>query len=271
MAKEGASLQVLELDEVREIEMSILDEIARVCQQLDLQYQLAFGSLIGAMRHQGFIPWDDDMDITLLRPDYEVLVERFNEVKQVPQYELLLYRDGKSPLPFAKVVDTSTVVRMHYVKEECDTGVWVDVFPLDYIQGDRPPLLLRERMYHLIRSTAVAKSDPSRPVWKNLILGMASAVLSAVDPIKISAKHDVLAQSYANGPQKYVCDMVGEPFTRKRYETDWFEPIMVPFESRMYAVPKGYEEVLSTDYGDWRTLPPEEERMVHSMGAYRLD
>lgn len=267
---EGAILQALSLPEIQEIELEILDEIHTVCQKLGIQYLLAYGSLLGAMRHKGFIPWDDDMDISMLRADYEVLVARFNEACSSDRFKLLIARDGVSNLPYAKVVDVTTQVAMSFVKECYWTGIWVDIFPLDFVNSSETPLLLREKALFYRRVFASSIPSPNRPLLQNLALKAASVLSGRENPVDLAVKLDECAQSHTTSETPYLCDIVGWPESPRVYKREWLDPVTVPFESREYFAPTGFEEILELDYGDWHTPPPEDKRIPHSLAAYRL-
>ncbi len=263
-------MQALSLPEIQEIELEILDEIHSVCQKLGIHYLLAYGSLLGAMRHKGFIPWDDDMDISMMRAEYEVLIDRFNELRSSNRFKLLIARDGVSNLPYAKVIDVTTRVEMRFVKECYWTGIWVDIFPLDFVNSPKPPLLLREKALFYRRVFASSIPSPDRPLLQNLALKAASIFSEHENPIDLAVKLDECARSRTTIETPYLCDIVGWPESSHVYERAWLDPVIVPFESREYYAPAGFEKILELDYGDWRTPPPEDKRIPHSMAACRL-
>ena len=124
-------MEPLTVDDVKLIELEIMDEIDRVCNEHGVQYFLGYGTLLGAVRHGGFIPWDDDMDIVMMRDQYELLMSHFNEWRTTDRFKLVSYRDGSSIYQFAKIVDTTTVFYEKFVGKDAATGVWVDVIPLE--------------------------------------------------------------------------------------------------------------------------------------------
>ena len=99
-------MERLTIDDMKSIELEIADEIDRMCREHGVGYFLAYGSLLGAARHGGFIPWDDDMDIAMLRADYERFAAHFREWRSSERFDILDCRRGKSIFPFLKVVDT---------------------------------------------------------------------------------------------------------------------------------------------------------------------
>ena len=122
-------------DVIKEIELSILDYIDDVCKTNHIKYYLAYGTLLGAIRHKGFIPWDDDIDIYLLRDDYMKFVKIVNEQRN-DRYEILsIYNDDSYNYEFAKVIDKRTALNASNFIINKKEGVWVDVFPLIILQN----------------------------------------------------------------------------------------------------------------------------------------
>lgn len=266
-------MEQLSLDEMRAIEMEITDEIDRICSEHDLAYFLAFGSLIGAIRHQGFVPWDDDMDLFMLRADYEVFVAHFDEWKSKDSYEIQAPQKHNAIHPFAKVVDTTTLVKQTFLREEYCSGVWVDIFVLDGIDPEKNITLPSIKWLAIARYLAVC--DPASGSNTAIRLGkrIVCPLAACFDARRISESIDQRAKRISIPQPLYVADVIGRRgnTTEYVYKAEWFTPLRVPFEERSYCVPDGYEEVLVTRFGkDWRTPPPENERIVHTAQAYRL-
>ena len=125
--------KLLSRDECKQIQINILNEIATICEINGLQYYLAYGTLLGAIRHEGFIPWDDDIDIYLARNDYDRLAMILKN-PQTAKPVWLEYYDGDKEgyyYPFAKAVDNTTIAKMEDNKTQ--HGIWIDIFPMDNI------------------------------------------------------------------------------------------------------------------------------------------
>ena len=105
----------LSIEDMKLIELDIMDEIDCVCAAHGVEYFMGYGTLLGAMRHGGFIPWDDDMDIVMMRDQYELLMDNFNDWRTSERFKLVSYRDGSSIYQFAKIVDTTTNVYDNFV------------------------------------------------------------------------------------------------------------------------------------------------------------
>ena len=238
-------MERLSVDDMKAIELDIMDEIDRVCAAHGVEYFLGYGTLLGAVRHGGFIPWDDDMDIVMMRDQYELLMEHFNEWRTSERFKLVSYRDKSSIYQFAKIVDTTTIIYENFVgKKHARVGLW--------------------------RSFAVA--DPT--VGSSAVVRLAKKIVCPFakhsDLYKLAAKLDGIAREVNKGASDRVIDVVGEGNPDKTYPKSLFKPVRMKFEDREYTAPAGAEEFLTIEYGDWRTPPAESDRAVHVMEAYRL-
>ena len=121
-------MQKMRLKDIQSVSLEVLKDVHDFCITNDIRYSLAYGTLIGAVRHQGFIPWDDDIDIFMPRPDYE----KFCKIYPSEKYKLISSYDQDSYLAFSRVCEMDKTLVKEFVPWcKCDTGVWIDVFPLD--------------------------------------------------------------------------------------------------------------------------------------------
>ena len=260
----------LTLDDMKRIELEIMTEIDRVCRENDISYVLMYGTLLGAHRHGGFIPWDDDIDICMYRDDYERFLEVFPQATNSDRYDVVNYRNGKGIYPFTKVVDTTTVVYENFVRKDIATGVWVDVFPVDEINPENRSLYRRRDRANLWYSFIVA--DPN--VGSSAIVKLAKKIICPLvrnlDPKKYAKIIDDIAQETEPGSTGYVTEFVGEGKLAYTFPRDFYEPVELKFEDKTFFGPKGYEKMLETIYGDWRTPPAEDHRDIHTFEAFQL-
>lgn len=265
-------MERLTVDDMKFIELEIMDEIDRVCQDHGVQYYLGYGSLLGAVRHGGFIPWDDDMDIVMMRDQYELLMGHFNEWRTTERFKLVSYRDKSSIYQFAKIVDTSTVVYENFVGKKASTGVWVDIFPLDHYSDKSFSLLRKHQRIGLMRSFAVTDPTTGSNAFIKLIKRMVCPFVKNKDVYELARKLDSIAKQInaENIQARYVLDVLDGSKPTQAYPIDSFGLIRMKFEDRTYSIPSGYEDILAIQYGDWRTPPVENARLVHVMEAYRL-
>lgn len=260
----------LSIDEMKEIELELMDELDRVCRAQGIQYFLGYGSLLGAVRHGGFIPWDDDMDVIMMRAEFERLIEGFDEWKSSDRFALASYRDGKSIYPFVKLVDTTTCVYENFVEKGTATGVWVDLFPLDDVDPcDMRPFKKNGRV-GLLRSFIVA--DPS--VGSTPLVRIAKRIICplvhGLDAVKYARILDENAMKACPEGSDVVADIVGEGKPSMIFPKSLFDSVEMAFEDRHYLAPAGFEELLTLQYGDWRTPPREDDRDIHTFEAYQL-
>ena len=122
-------MRKLNLDEIKKTELDILLELQKVCDAHGLRLYLAGGSLLGAIRHKGFIPWDDDIDVCMPRPDYMKLIHLEDEFSK--HLKLVCYENGTDSYPFMKLIDTRTKVKEKYMQEDASSSLWVDILPVD--------------------------------------------------------------------------------------------------------------------------------------------
>ena len=264
-------MRKLSLQEVHGVELDILSEIDRICTEQGLRYFLAYGTLLGAARHQGFIPWDDDMDIFMFRDDYEIFMTHFSEWHSEGRFQALWPANG-SVVHFGKVVDTKTLVKETFMREKYCHGAYVDVFALDHVNPEEEvPFKMLERMA-LKRSLAI--TDPR--YGSTLAIRIAKRVVcpfaQLMNANHIASRMDSVCKNLS--PKTgYVADVLGHIgySTYHVLKEEDFEPERVLFEGRYYMAPKNYELFLESEYGDWRTLPPESERIPHATEAYWLD
>ena len=256
--------QISDIKELREIQLGIMDRIHAFCQQHGIKYSLGGGTLIGAMRHQGYIPWDDDIDIYLMRQDYERFVSEYHDPTGVCQ---LVDPEHTKPYfyTFAKVVDTRTVMKEDETAGY-DIGVYVDVFPLDYVTDDlrarRRVFWLKHLLYKIRRCkmshTQYLNSRLANFCYKHL-------------PISVGGV-DWLLDRYVHRrkPSGTICEMCDtERPLRGCYSVGAFaETIDVPFEGRTYKAMAGYDEYLTNTYGDYMKIPPVEQQTRHQFKAY---
>lgn len=262
----------LTLDEIKSTEVSILEYVADICDNNNLRYYLAYGTLIGAIRHKGFIPWDDDIDIVMPRPDFEKFIS-ITKDNNNNKYQTCIPNENGFYFEFIKVIDTSTCVKDDADIIECPNGVWIDIFPMDGLNPDdkwhHRLLLIGQRS----RVAAIYKSFPHK--LSNLLAPIEWLywkVCKAIGFKTILSKTIKWSQKY-----KYDnCDIVGYassvPAHNKYLKKEWFEEsIMVEFEGKLFRAPKKYHEYLTTQYGDYMKLPPAEQQIGHPMEAYQIE
>lgn len=246
----------MDLQRVWSIELEILDEIDNFCRSHNLKYSIAFGTLIGAVRHGGFIPWDDDIDIVMPRDDYEYLLANWD----VPGFALQNKRTNDDyNQNFTKIrKDHTAFIQVEFEKNvSYHTGIFVDIFPGDRVapEGLNRKLQYAECAVNLLYSRDGVTSRKTTVPEKMLL---------AV-PKKL--RHKIMIQCEKSiqkwnkkGGQYFFPSTIRD--ARIYYSADLFdEMIDVEFANRKYMCVKNYDAFLRGYYGDYMQLPPEEERV----------
>ena len=268
----------LSLEEVKKIEFNILSEFASFCDTNNLKYYLGYGTLLGAVRHKGFIPWDDDIDVLMPRPDYDNFIKLtgYNPIK--PNLETRLYRDCSHPniYPFAKVVDTSTIVYEKGKAKKNISGLWIDILPLDGYPEDREAAKKLFNKYKTLRDFQdLATTNPfyvNQNLLKKIIKTFFIAPFVKLYGIKkLCKKIDLLAQTYSFEECQKAADFTwGDNIDSYLLKSELEPAAQVEFEGKTFKAPAGWQAYLERLYGDWTQLPPENQRILHGFLAYSL-
>lgn len=256
----------LSLRDIQLAELKILDYFDEICREQGLRYSLAGGSLLGAVRHKGFIPWDDDIDVCMPRADYEAFVKTFQERAHV-RYELY----ANNVTPFVKLLDKSIQVSSPHEETKY---LWMDIFPVDGL-----PDSYEKSLRHYKKALRYIKMI-CWPGLKNYS-GSHSVFLAALIHfyIKIftkarAAKHLIsLAQKYSFDSSKFIgCVVWGLYGIGERMLKSEFEKFVdVEFEGHTFKAMSCWDSYLTGIYGDYMQLPPEEKRITHGFKAYRIE
>ena len=253
-------------EELKRIQIEILDDVAAFCQQHGLQYFLAYGTLLGAVRHNGYIPWDDDIDIHMPRPDYEYFIKQYNReanCNKVVSHEL----DSRYRVAFAKVYRKGTSLREFHFKPDV-FGVYIDIFPLDAFEDNAQASKCGEirRLMH-VKNSVFTKG---MPLLRKMRLAITKLLLL---PISLNAfqkmiKATAYRRDYNSGDKvfsSYSRLAAKEVFPRSLF-TGYKS---VTFEGKEYRAPLDCDLYLHTLYGSYMELPPEEKRISqHNSQAY---
>lgn len=249
--------------------MEILNHIDGISKKRGIPYYLAFGTLLGAIRHQGFIPWDDDIDIVVPRVFYNEFLDAI-ECESSRFTVFTMYNNGQYMNPWAKVVDKKTILVERNEKKIDGMGVFVDIFPLDNIPSSilvQKIFFIKARVYKWIRYFGNKSNKEYNEAER--IERIKIKIAKSYGYKRALKKLDNLCKSCVNQNTK----LVGVPvYGAKHYiflKSDFSDGKKAKFESRYYSIPKEAENVLTVLYGDYLKLPPYEARVAkHNFDAF---
>ncbi len=259
-----------EIEAIQNIELKSLDVLSEVCQKLDISFFLYGGSLLGAVKYGGFVPWDDDLDIALVRKDYDKLIAEGAAL--LPDgYELQEPRlNKKTPFPYAKLRKTDTVmVEYMYRNIKINHGVYFDIYPIDNLPDDEEELIKNQkeilRLTRLLQRRQTSSLFSPGRGWHTVIrkcFMLAKSLCIRLIPHRyvVNKMNSVMTKYNGVDTKRQGNYFFSQP---KNYFDGIFPPIEVEFENRKMLIPKGYEVNLKNRYGDIRKDPPEEKRIGH--------
>lgn len=272
--------EILQLDELKRIEFELLVELDRICGKYGLKYSLAYGTLLGAVRHHGFIPWDDDIDVMMSRPDYYKFLEAVEkECADSPYKVVSMHTDDDFFAPLAKFTDTRTRVYQTYGQiEKVPYGVYVDLFILDGL-----PEKGKEEHYKEAEKLRFKWGMACRKIFakhrsKSFLRDVGGSLYSI--PYKILGykhyrnKYDRHCSSVDYNTAKNIAVVeFGENLKKEMMDkADMEELSTVEFEGRAFSAVRSPEEYLTRMYGDYMQLPPESQRVPkHSSKVVRIE
>lgn len=267
-------MKELTFEEIKEIELNILINFDDFCKKNNLEYFLSFGTLLGAIRHNGFIPWDDDIDVCMKREDYNKLIELAHKDRCISgSININLPLDKNYLYPIIKLTDDSTLAIQELISKKHQTGVWIDIFPLDYLPDD-------EKQYNNLKK----KSMFYRRLWS------VSYISQSESKIKFYIKkiYNMVANIFHINSHFWVKKMLKLPYTYKGKRMGTYvmglchgntlqssfleETTLHTFEKHQFVIPQKYQDVLKCNYGeDYMQLPPLDKRINHSIRAYKKE
>lgn len=281
----------LQLDDVKQLQLDILIAFDAICKEHGLRYVLAYGTLIGAIRHKGFIPWDDDIDVHMPQMDFLKLVDIVNAKDasgmMTDRYRLADAR-VKSDVPyhqtFAKIYDTKTIARKSSLRKSIgfQEGVFIDIFTIQGIpsskaEEERRIAELRtanDMAYYASRACQKWEFNPLHPrrLFNNLFGYIKASRRSVSEWIGLYAEGVDKFPDSDNSETAYDVRsflMDGDRFALT--SNPWLPSMLWEFEGKLFPVPERYDELLRAFYGDYMQLPPLEERQPsHDQDYYLL-
>ena len=267
-------MKKIEISEVRAIELDILDKFVDFCKKNKLRYYLVAGTLLGAVRHQGFIPWDDDVDVGMPRPDYEKLKRLLKDKVLDDKYELLMVENNKSNYNFLKLINNKTILYEKYMSKEKAVGIWIDIFPIDGMPDSyllSKMKCMKVEFIRKIMAMSMAQSGKGTSRLRTLIKGIMIPIVRKISISYLNKKINTVFQKNNFDKSKYVGAVSGGISYRGIVKKSVYDVDELFFEGKKYNVPKGWDVLLSQAYGNYMKLPPKEEQIQHEFKAYWRD
>lgn len=255
-----------ELEQIKKTELNILLAIRKICQEENIEYFLAGGTLLGAVRHKGFIPWDDDIDIAMKRDDYD----RFCECckKYLPEYMKLVNTDTDPyfGLGFSKLMDMRSEFGEIFTDGiPVSKGIFVDIFPLDNAPDSKIKKQLHKMQRYYWKKMLMLKSHYNfqKHGIKNLAYKLLKIYAGFFTKKYICRKLKKISLKYnKNSTRELVSVFSTYDYEKESMKQEWFlDTTELEFEGHLFTVPGEYEMVLKQLYGDYMKLPPKEARV----------
>ncbi len=265
----------LTLEEIHSYELDMLQAFADVCEELDLPYFLAGGTLLGAIRHKGFIPWDDDIDVMMLRPDYDRFIQNAELVASKGPYKLAAYELGNLNYPFAKIYDKRTRIDKLYDNDATERNLWIDIFPIDGLPDD--DRIVNQIYKKCFTARKILRLQSARPgqgktALKRIVKPVLIMLSKPIGRKRILRYIDTLCRTYSPDECNFVGGISnGYGPQEKMPKKEFMDRVEVQFEDRTVYAPGCWDYYLSQLYGDYMKLPPEDQREDHSMTIWVKD
>lgn len=253
------------LRKVQLLELDILEEIVKICSKYELNYFLIAGSLIGAVRHKGFIPWDDDLDIAMPRYDYEKFIQICkNELNNRFFLDASEVSNKYYRLAAKIRINNTLYIQKDLIRYKGHQGIWVDILPLDETNNSKR---LKFQAYaKSLLEVAIeykCKVDISeKSLWKRLISGIV-----AILPLNILKRMQKKIMTLDNNKNyKYFVNLASKYNYEKQVfkKNDWIPARKLNFENKEYSVPNNYDKILKRVYGNYMKMPSKDKQEIHN-------
>lgn len=238
--------------------LALLKEFDRVCQELDIPYILFAGTMLGAVRHQGFIPWDDDLDILMFRQDYERFLREANQVLDQEKFFLQKEFSAHWPMFFSKLrLNGTTCLEKYHPKDpQIHQGVYIDIFPCDNAAKSE----MGRKLQFLFSKVVIAKALDKRGYETDSKKKKIFMAFCRLLPHKLF--HTMATRGEEDSAVVHSFFAAASGYHKNVYPRALLAGGQrVQFADGQYPIPAEYDRLLTQLYGDWRTLPPEEDRI----------
>ena len=266
------------LKEIQQNELALMTAFDEIARKHGLRYSLCAGTLLGAVRHKGFIPWDDDIDVMMPRPDYEKLVRLNRKDNLWPEHlKFCCAEDGTLEAPYGKLFDLRTkVVEKNYTQKDVQS-LWIDIFPVDGVPTD-----IQARRRHYRKAMMLCRMNVATVVrngygssgliiiLKDLFMKPAARAIGRKRIAEMQKKHALqfpFGKTELCGMVTWAYDGPGQAVPYEEYD----RLTELPFEDKRFYCLSCWDKNLSGIFGDYMQLPPEEDRITHDLEAYWIE
>lgn len=257
----------LQLAKLHKVQLEIAMEVKKICEKHKIKYFLIAGTLLGAVRHKGFIPWDDDLDIGMLRKDYKrflkIAIKDLNEKYYLETWE----RSSGYGLPFAKIRKNGTkYIEKNSKGVNCHPGIFIDIFPFDHVPDNRMQRFMHENSLKLYQYIILELCNYNLSFDFKGIEGLSYRLLKksvkGLNIEKMKEKYEAISQKYNKNQTEHVVATGGSyGYKKETIKFAWVSQLdELEFEGQLFKVPKGYKEYLTYFYDDFMTAPPKSKR-----------
>ena len=247
-----------DLKRIQEIELEILDEVIRICDKNNIKYNLEGGSMIGAIRHNGMIPWDDDIDLAMMREEYTKFVEACKTDLDSSRFVFQdCHTDKQCGFIFGKIRRKGTILSENYSYHlPFEQGVWVDIFVYDYVSNDENVRAKDRKRMKFIQNLYIIRCGYKFPEDKSKVFKLAYHLIKPFTYLFsydfYIKKMDREMNKYNENPTNYVFNYAGAYPDRGLFSKDMFKELVShEFDGRECNVVKEYDAYLKQIYGDY--------------------
>lgn len=261
----------LTIEDIHSVTLKLVEKLIQICDDVGVNYYVAYGSLIGVVRHKGFIPWDDDFDVVMLRDDYETFCDYCMRHQDDMKPYKLFTRKNEENYPYNIARLNNMDYRAVYENVQgYDSGVFIDIYPLDGAGTNAEQVIqqVKKKKSDLFRIALWSIDDHyTKSTYHKWYRSVAKYVVRSHAKIRGSRyfldKMESFKYLYDIKKSRYIAEMTWDSGLTL-YEKKWFETyVYMDFENLKVKVPVGYDEFLKCHYGDYMKLPPAEERIPH--------
>lgn len=254
-----------EINELQKIQLSMLKDFDAVCQKHRISYQLFSGTALGAVRHKGFIPWDDDIDVVMLREDYERFFNSASKELDSNKYYVQREFSEHWPMFFSKLRlnGTTYIEKYHSHDARIHQGIYIDIFPSDNLSDSR----LMQKLQYIASKIVIAKSLYARGYETNSTVKKCFMQFCRILPTE-PFKRLCIRRNDSSSLKVHTFFGGGKKFERSIFLREWFEQsVKMRFEDSEFPVSAHYDEMLRVMYGDYMIMPTLEQRVCKRHAA----